>query len=389
LAALFFDQKYHIEGERVPVNLSFKDIIFVMEDVDAVSKVVRRRDGKTSSDTECTEEFEMPISKSLWRMLLESHDSRCKELVDLLIQKSERLKLASKNPTLLSSTAQRMATIPGLALVGENADDETSSKIATEAVQSAQKMMSESNTVDEFIGTHAASLKRMIESGIDINEDLEDELLGLTVDGDSVSSGSFVSLRTPSSKKEHVERDEIQVETASDGDRSTDIAAAIEAMNYEDGPKDDIMSSGKMVGIGPHNASSAWKAKVDELNLTGLLNVLDGVVDTPGRMLVMTSNHPEMLDPALIRPGRVDKKLFLGHLRYQDLVCMMEHYFQIPLNSEQVDRLKLAVEDSPSLDLTPAEVEQMACEFDVVEDMIMSIEKKKQSLMSSVRRSKK
>jgi ATP-dependent 26S proteasome regulatory subunit len=26
-------------------------------------------------------------------------------------------------------------------------------------------------------------------------------------------------------------------------------------------------------------------------------------------MLVMTTNHPEILDPALIRPGRIDKKL--------------------------------------------------------------------------------
>ena len=37
----------------------------------------------------------------------------------------------------------------------------------------------------------------------------------------------------------------------------------------------------------------------------GLLNVLDGVVDTPGRILIMTSNHPEILDPALIRPGKL------------------------------------------------------------------------------------
>jgi ATP-dependent 26S proteasome regulatory subunit len=42
--------------------------------------------------------------------------------------------------------------------------------------------------------------------------------------------------------------------------------------------------------------------KVDKLNLSGLLNVLDGVVDTPGRIVIMTSNHPELLDPALFRP---------------------------------------------------------------------------------------
>jgi hypothetical protein len=31
------------------------------------------------------------------------------------------------------------------------------------------------------------------------------------------------------------------------------------------------------------------------LNLTGIL-MLDGVVDTPGRIVIMTTNHPEMLD---------------------------------------------------------------------------------------------
>lgn len=30
------------------------------------------------------------------------------------------------------------------------------------------------------------------------------------------------------------------------------------------------------------------------------------------RLLIMTSNHPEKLDPALIRPGRIDKIIYLG-----------------------------------------------------------------------------
>lgn len=38
----------------------------------------------------------------------------------------------------------------------------------------------------------------------------------------------------------------------------------------------------------------------------GLLNALDGVTTPDGRILIMTTNHPEMLDPALIRPGRAD-----------------------------------------------------------------------------------
>lgn len=378
LAALFFDQKYYVEGERVPINLSFKDVIFVMEDVDAVSKVVRRRDGKTAGETTNDGQIEMPVTKSLWMMLLESQDSRCKELVELLVEKSDRLKAAAKDPVLLSSTAQRMAAVPGLTLVGENVDDETTSKIATEAVQNAQKMISDYRAVGDFIGTHAQSIKQMVESGAEISEAFENELLGVTPSGDSISTGSFVSLSKPETCDAEKD-DDVAMEPPSPGKTSADIAAAIEAMNYEDGPKVELFgeSSKKMVGFGPSNASSSWKAKVDELNLTGILNVLDGVVDTPGRMLVMTSNHPEMLDPALIRPGRIDKKLLLGHLRCEDLICMMEHYFQTTLDESQTNRLKFAVDGSPTLQLTPAQVEQMACEYDEVGDMIEAVERLK------------
>jgi mitochondrial chaperone BCS1 len=45
------------------------------------------------------------------------------------------------------------------------------------------------------------------------------------------------------------------------------------------------------------------------ISFSGLLNCLDGVASRQGRILFMTTNHPERLDPALIRPGRVDVKV--------------------------------------------------------------------------------
>lgn len=45
---------------------------------------------------------------------------------------------------------------------------------------------------------------------------------------------------------------------------------------------------------------------VGRLSLSGLLNILDGVASQEGRVLIMTTNHIEKLDKALIRPGRVD-----------------------------------------------------------------------------------
>jgi chaperone BCS1 len=46
------------------------------------------------------------------------------------------------------------------------------------------------------------------------------------------------------------------------------------------------------------------------VTLSGLLNALDGVTSQEGRVLIMTTNHIEHLDDALIRPGRVDRKVF-------------------------------------------------------------------------------
>lgn len=44
------------------------------------------------------------------------------------------------------------------------------------------------------------------------------------------------------------------------------------------------------------------------VTMSGLLNTFDGVASQEGRILIMTTNHIENLDEALIRPGRVDKK---------------------------------------------------------------------------------
>ncbi|KAJ5641258.1 ATPaseAAA-typecore [Penicillium lividum] len=53
--------------------------------------------------------------------------------------------------------------------------------------------------------------------------------------------------------------------------------------------------------------------KADGITLSGLLNVIDGVAASEGRILVMTSNHPEKLDAALLRPGRVDMRVAFGY----------------------------------------------------------------------------
>ena len=44
----------------------------------------------------------------------------------------------------------------------------------------------------------------------------------------------------------------------------------------------------------------------DPIDLAFLLNLLDGTLESSGRIVVFTSNYPERFDKALIRPGRID-----------------------------------------------------------------------------------
>lgn len=67
--------------------------------------------------------------------------------------------------------------------------------------------------------------------------------------------------------------------------------------------------------------------KVSRLTFSGLLNALDGVAAGEGRILFATTNHPEQLDPALIRPGRIDRKLEIGLADRDQLRRIFERFF--------------------------------------------------------------
>jgi hypothetical protein len=74
------------------------------------------------------------------------------------------------------------------------------------------------------------------------------------------------------------------------------------------------------------------KSKIDEnlddkLTLSFLLNLLDGVLETPGRILIMTSNYPQKLDKALIRPGRVDINICFKKCSEKVIIEMIKYFY--------------------------------------------------------------
>lgn len=64
----------------------------------------------------------------------------------------------------------------------------------------------------------------------------------------------------------------------------------------------------------------------NDVSLSALLNVLDGMQSPRGVVFVLTTNHPDKLDPALLRPGRVDLHEHLTALDQHQLAQMIEYY---------------------------------------------------------------
>ena len=95
------------------------------------------------------------------------------------------------------------------------------------------------------------------------------------------------------------------------------------------------------------------KWKTNKLTLATLLEVLDGVMEMDGRMLIITTNYPERLDKALIRPGRIDMKVKFGLCTADNIMQMYKHYFETELPTS-FDRSRLQ-DDVYS----PAEVTQV------------------------------
>lgn len=95
----------------------------------------------------------------------------------------------------------------------------------------------------------------------------------------------------------------------------------------------------------------------DELDLSTLLNVLDGVRETPGRIIILSTNYPERLDEALLRPGRFDVILEYEKHSRAVLKTHIEGFYDVTLSAEQTARIdrEMALEKK----WTPAEVSQI------------------------------
>jgi SpoVK/Ycf46/Vps4 family AAA+-type ATPase len=71
------------------------------------------------------------------------------------------------------------------------------------------------------------------------------------------------------------------------------------------------------------------------VTFSGLLNALDGVRSQEGRILMMTTNHKEKLDPALLRPGRADVHVQLNYASENQMKGLFRKFFPDSTPDEQ------------------------------------------------------
>lgn len=91
---------------------------------------------------------------------------------------------------------------------------------------------------------------------------------------------------------------------------------------------------------GTENSMEVSKIKIDDpLTLDDLLNLWDGIRETPGRIMILSSNHYDKLDPAIKRPGRIDISLELSYATRNTLKEMHHHFFGTQIDEAVLEKI--------------------------------------------------
>lgn len=121
--------------------------------------------------------------------------------------------------------------------------------------------------------------------------------------GRHVVNVNFANVKTVTQMKKLFYSDDVYVYKSEDGRECTKLRVPIDKRIIV---MEEIDALGSTIFDRRGGNGGAATGLADEITLGHMLQVLDGNMETPGRMIVVTSNRPDLLDEALIRPGRID-----------------------------------------------------------------------------------
>jgi len=96
---------------------------------------------------------------------------------------------------------------------------------------------------------------------------------------------------------------------------------------------DDMNKTGQM-----HGPASIMKQK-SVINDADILTIMDGLVETSGRIIICTANDPSKISEVFKRPGRLDEHIEFTKCTIHMISQLLELFYGIPLNESQLDKL--------------------------------------------------
>jgi chaperone BCS1 len=116
-------------------------------------------------------------------------------------------------------------------------------------------------------------------------------------------------------------------DTSSDDDSAKKSSGKSSKGSGGGGPKSSGPNSNKNPKASNNSNQQPRRPRIS-VSFSGLLNAIDGVASHEGRILIMTTNHRERLDSALIRPGRVDVQMEFGYARKETLAEIFRELYK-------------------------------------------------------------
>ncbi|GMH14882.1 hypothetical protein Nepgr_016723 [Nepenthes gracilis] len=109
------------------------------------------------------------------------------------------------------------------------------------------------------------------------------------------------------------------------------------------------------VELPDRNNVDGKKAPEVQLTLSGLLNFIDGLWSSCGdeRIIIFTTNNKDKLDPALLRPGRMDMHIHMSYLTTQGFKILASNYLGITGYHRLVEEIEKLI---ATTSITPAQV---------------------------------
>jgi ATP-dependent 26S proteasome regulatory subunit len=116
--------------------------------------------------------------------------------------------------------------------------------------------------------------------------------------------------------------------------------------------------------VARHHKRRREAMESDKVTLGTLLELMDGLVEFPGRMIIITTNHPEALDPALLRPGRIDMHIHFSKLRAIDIANIYKVWTGFQLSDADIARI-------PNEVFTQAELSQLIFKYEFKPEQLL------------------